>query len=204
MSSSSYSSLTTLASALGAPPTEKLTRANFLLWKMPVLPAVRGALVMGMLDGSDSAPPETIEDDDEKTQKKVTVPNPTYGVWLTRDQQVLSWLLKTLSPEIMAHVMGAEHCAEVWSSIMELFSSQSKAQINALRGSLANTKKLDMKVDKFVLKMKGFAMELAAAGKKIDDDELKGYILNGLGSDYTPFVTSLNATPNTTLADMCS
>ena len=87
---------------------------------------------------------------------------------------------------------------------MELFSSQSKAQINTLRSSLANTKKQDMKADKFITTMKGFAMELAAAGKKIDDDELKGYILNGLGRDYTPFVASQNAAPNTTLADMCS
>ncbi|KAK1686807.1 hypothetical protein QYE76_047655 [Lolium multiflorum] len=52
--------------------------------------------------------------------------------------------------------------------------------------------------------MKGFAAELAAAGKKFDDDELKDYILNGLDGSYTPLVTSINANPSTTLGDMCS
>ena len=76
----------TLATALGAPPTDKLTRANFLLWKLQVLPVVRGALVMGLLDGSDSARSETMEPKEEETKKKITVPNPVYGVWLARDQ----------------------------------------------------------------------------------------------------------------------
>jgi hypothetical protein len=43
-----------------------------------------------------------------------------------------------------------------------------------------------MKVGKYITKMKGFAMELTAVGKNIDDNELKGYILNGLGADYLP------------------
>ncbi|KAK1665884.1 hypothetical protein QYE76_054043 [Lolium multiflorum] len=197
------SASTSVATALGGPPTKKLTRVNFLLWKMQVLPALRGALVMGLLDGSDPTPPKTLEEED--SNKKVTqIPNPVYGVWLVRDQQVLSWLVKTLSSDILAHVLDVEHCVEVWASIQHLFSSQSKAQINTLHGSLSNTKKLDMKAEKYITKMKGFAMELAAAGKKIDDDELKGYILNGLGAAYTPFVASINAVPSTTLADMCA
>jgi hypothetical protein len=48
-------------------------------------------------------------------------------------------------------------------------------------------------------------MELAADDKKIDDDELTGYILNVLFcTDYTPFVTFINFIPSTTTANMCS
>ncbi|KAM0884943.1 hypothetical protein ACQ4PT_030646 [Festuca glaucescens] len=191
-----------VTTTLGASPTEKLMRTNFLLWKMQVLPAVRGALIMGLLDGSDAAPCKTLEVEDTH-KKMVTVPNPAYVAWMARDQQVFSWLVKSLSPDILSHVLGAEHCMDASTSIEEIFTSQSKAQINTLRGSLANTKKLDMKAGKFIIKMRGFAMELAAAGKRIDDDELKGYILNGLGADYTPFVASINVVPSTTLADMC-
>jgi hypothetical protein len=92
----------------------------------------------------------------------------------------MSWLLKTLSPNIL------EHSADTWYSIRELFASLSKAHINTLLGLLSNTKKLDMKVGQYITKMKGFAMELTAVGKNIDDNELKGYILNGLGVDYLP------------------
>jgi hypothetical protein len=55
----------------------------------------------------------------------------------------------------------------------------------------------------FISKMKGFAFDFAAAGKKINDNEMKGYILNGIDGDYNPFVSSINEVTSTTLTDMC-
>ena len=86
---------------LGAPPTEKLARGNYLLWKAQVLPALRGAQVTGLLDGSDAAPPKTVEI--AKADKTTAIePNPLYGPWIAKDQQVLSYLLSSLTPEILA------------------------------------------------------------------------------------------------------
>jgi hypothetical protein len=51
--------------------TEKLTRSNFNLWKAQVMPAIRGAQLEGLLDGSDAAPPKEITvQADVKTIKK--------------------------------------------------------------------------------------------------------------------------------------
>lgn len=50
--------------------------------------------------------------------------------------------------------------------------------------------------------MKGFGDEMAAPGKKIDDDELQSYILNGLGADYNPYVSSMSTKDNLTLSDL--
>ncbi|KAK1647074.1 hypothetical protein QYE76_064879 [Lolium multiflorum] len=202
-SSSTMSTMASLASALGSPPQEKLSRDNHLFWKAQVLPALRGAQVMGLLDGSDPAPPQTIEAED-KDNKPITIPNPLYGAWLARDQTVLSFLMKSLNPDILAQVLGLEHAHEVWKTIEDLFQSQSRYRVNMLRSSLANTKKLDKTASQFITLMKGFASELAAIGKKVDDDELKGYILAGLDGDYTSLVSSINAVPTTTLNDMCS
>ena len=55
------SSSTGVALNLGAPPSEKLARGNFILWKTQVLPALRGAQVTGLLDNSDAAPPKMVE-----------------------------------------------------------------------------------------------------------------------------------------------
>ena len=41
--------------------------------------------------------------------------------------------------------------------------------------------------------MKGLADEMAAAGKKIDDDDLISQILAGLDADYNPFVSAISA-----------
>jgi hypothetical protein len=72
----------------GHPPTETLNRTNHLAWKAIVLPAFRGARVMGLLDGTDRAPSETMELEDEKG-RKVEVENLAYAAWIERDQLVL-------------------------------------------------------------------------------------------------------------------
>jgi hypothetical protein len=80
----SSSSASTLAAALGSPPSHLLTRNNFWLWQALIVPAFRGANVMGLLDGSDVAPSKTIEVDDTNG-KKVHVDNPAYLAWIARD-----------------------------------------------------------------------------------------------------------------------
>ena len=197
------SSAASLAAALGALPTEKLTRENYLLWKAQILPSLRGAEVMGLLDGSDKPPEKTIEGTG-KEKEPTTVPNLAYSTWHTRDQAVLGFLFKSIAPDILAQVFDLEHTSEVWFVLIVLYSSQSKARVNMLRGALTNTKKGNMSAEKFVAKMKGFASELASAGKRIDDDELKEYILNGLDGNYNSLVVSVNAVPSTSLNDLCS
>jgi hypothetical protein len=109
MSSSSSSS--TLAAALAVPPMQTLNRTNHLACKALVLPAFRGARVMGLVDGTDHAPPETLEQEDEN-KKKIEVENPAYDAWIARDQQVLRFLLNSLSPDILSHVLSVESSAE--------------------------------------------------------------------------------------------
>ena len=101
-----------LASALGSPPTEKLTLANYLYWKAQVVPAVRGAHAMGLLGGSDPAPAMTKEVTNA-AGTTTTVPNPVYGAWISRDQQLVSYLIKTISPELSADVLDLEHAADI-------------------------------------------------------------------------------------------
>jgi hypothetical protein len=60
-----------------------------------------------------------------------------------------------------------------------------------------------MTAQQFITKMKGYASELAAAGKPVDDDELKDYILNGLDGNFNTLVGAINDVPSTSLNDMC-
>jgi hypothetical protein len=198
MSSSSSSSLT-LTAALGTPPTLTLNRTNHLAWKALVLPAFRGARVMGLLDGSDRAPPEIMEVEDDKG-KKVQVKNPAYAAWIERDQLVLKFLLNSLSPDILSHVLGVESTAEAWSTIDGMFKTVARSKIQHLRSQLNDTKKLAMSADDYFTKMKGFASELAAVGKPLDEDELVGHLLRGLDKDhYNSLITNVNGKPDTTL-----
>jgi hypothetical protein len=71
----SSSSATALAAALGAPPTQPLTRDNALAWRALVIPALRGAWVLDLVEGKEPAPGKIIEAEDEKGVK-VKIPNP--------------------------------------------------------------------------------------------------------------------------------
>jgi hypothetical protein len=83
---------TALAAALGAPPSQPLTRENALVWKALVIPALRGARVLDLVEGKDEAPAEFIEEEDAN-KKRVLVVNPAYETWIARDQLVLRWLV---------------------------------------------------------------------------------------------------------------
>ena len=76
-------SSSTAPQGLGNPPSEKLTRANHLLWKTQAMPALRGAWMLGLLDGKEAAPPETLTV--QKEGKEVKIDNPAYDSRLERE-----------------------------------------------------------------------------------------------------------------------
>jgi hypothetical protein len=166
------------------------------VWKALVVPALRGALVLELVEGTEKAPEKQLEVEDSNG-KTSTVLNTNYTTWIARDQQVLRWIVNTLSPDVLAHVIGLESSAEVWEAINSHVSASSKSRVQHLRAALIETKKGDMSADKYFAKMKTIAQELAAAGKPLDDDELVWYVLKNLGDKYKYLVTAVRANPNT-------
>ncbi|KAK1667851.1 hypothetical protein QYE76_056010 [Lolium multiflorum] len=165
------SSSSTAPTTLGNPPSDKLTRANFPGWRDQVLPTIRGAHLLGYLTGTAAAPPEELE-----------------------HQIVLSYLLPSLSHEVLPNVHRIEHAAGVWKALEEMFTSQSEAKITNLRTSLANTKKVNMSTVTYLTKMQGFIAELAMAGCPVSTREHVSFILAGLGGSYNSLVATLGRT----------
>ena len=83
-----------------------------------------------------------------------------------------------------------------------MFSSQSKSRVLQLRSQLSRMKKGDLSASAYYTKMKGLADEMAAAGKKLDDDDIIEYILSGLDAEYNPFVSSMTIKDNVSLSDL--
>jgi hypothetical protein len=184
-SSSSASSLP----PLGAKVTEKLTRENYILWKAQIMPANRGANLVPILTGVSKAPAETMEV--TKDGKPMTVPNPEYEKWMVQDQQLLSYILNSLTSDVLAQVATLESSAPVWAALETMFSAQSRARITNLRMQLANCKKGGLTAAAYFSKMKKLGDELAAADKVIEDDEMVTLILTSLYFDYNLLVSSV-------------
>ena len=116
------SSTPSTSATIGAPPATKLSRENFLCWQTQVLPTLRGTRVMGLLEGTDLAPAEKLEGDAEE-KKKVNIPNPAYETWIARDQLVVSYLVNSLSEDVLPHVFGLPHAADVWRELHAMYST---------------------------------------------------------------------------------
>ena len=77
--------------SLGESVSKKLTGENFMIWKAQVMPAIRGAMLAGYLDGSIQEPAaEIVTKDDDGKEVKIT--NPEYARWISQDQTVLGYL----------------------------------------------------------------------------------------------------------------
>lgn len=131
------------------PISEKLTQNNFLVWRAQVLPTIRGSRLMGILDGLSIQPAATlrIEKADKATKE---VENPAYTTWIANDQLLLSYLLSSMTREVLVQISSLEHACQVWSEINKMFSSQSRSKILQIRSQLSREKKGDSSAAEFL------------------------------------------------------
>lgn len=189
---STSSSMPAPPASFAQPIAEKLTKLNYALWQVQILPAVLHAQLEGFLDGTIILPPKTIP---EKGADGTDVlkPNPEFARWLALDQQVLAYLVSSLSHEVLSQVAMYNSASELWRALEKIHSSQSRARVVNTRIALATTQKGTMSVTEYTSKMKSLADDLACAGKPIDEEELVRYILTGLDEDYNPVLTAVLA-----------
>ncbi|KAK1698498.1 hypothetical protein QYE76_015195 [Lolium multiflorum] len=58
---------------------------------------------------------------EDENKKKITVQNPAYATSIAWDQKVLRFLLNSLSPEILSHVLEMDSTAEAWAAITAIY-----------------------------------------------------------------------------------
>jgi hypothetical protein len=109
MVSSSSSILTN--PLLAQPVTKKLMKLNHALWHAQVRATICGACLLGFLIGDSKVPPSKVMQKDTNG-KEVEVLNPEYEDGEATDQQVPSYLLSSLSKEILTQVSSATTAAE--------------------------------------------------------------------------------------------
>ena len=148
-------------SSLASSITIKLDQENYLLWRAQFVPALYGHGLMGFVDGTYPAPPESLPGSKEEGAPK-TVPNPAYAGLFRQDQQVLSAILASLTPGLLGHVLFMTTAAEAWEALEQMFASRSKARIVQLRVQLATVQKGDLSMAEYFHRMKNLADTMAS------------------------------------------
>jgi hypothetical protein len=156
-----------------------------------VLPIIRGAQLQGYLDGTSITPEKEV--DVKIANKTMKESNPEYIRWTALQQQVLGFLMTSMTQEVMGQAAACDTPQEVWSLLEQTHTSQSRARTVNTRIALVTTRKDDMSISEYITKMKNLANEMASAKKRVDDKELAPYILAGLDEEYNPVVFALLA-----------
>lgn len=191
MASSSSAQHTVLASLGFLLVSEKLTRRNFPGWRAQVLSSIRGAEVYEFLSPTAEPPAKFLPKKEGGEKEAALILNKEYTTWVAKDQQVLSYLLVSVSKEILQQISTATTAAEAWAGIEGFFASQSRAKLISTRMALATASKGTSSIADYYSKMKLLADEMASAGRRLEDDEMVSYILTGLDDDYDSVVTSV-------------
>jgi hypothetical protein len=182
MSSSSIAYTSLYANAI----TEKLTKANHVMWKAQVLAVLCGAWLVGHVTGVTKAPAQEV--DGKVNDKPVKLPNVAYDEWYASDQHVLRFLLSSLSKEVLPQVATKGTTADAWNEIQNMFGWQAWARTVNTRVQLATTQKGNSMVAEYINKMWSLGNMMAVAGRTLDEEELVEYILTGLNDKYDPIV----------------
>nr|CAB3465720.1 unnamed protein product [Digitaria exilis] len=137
---------------LALPVTEKLTKRNFVLWQAQVMPAIRGAQLEDHLDSFATVPAKQIVT--QVADKTVKQPNPEYATWVAKDQQVLSYLLTSMTRDLMAQVASHKTAAAVWTAAEARLMNTLIALVTAQKG--------DSTMAEYLPKMRSLADDVAA------------------------------------------
>ena len=103
------------------------------------------------------SPPEQFINSSSVPEHSSSVPeqltvNPEFLQWTRLDQFLLSWLLSSISENMLGHVLHCTTSSEVWKTLDLLFSTKSKARLLHVRFLLQTTKKGTMSIEDYVSK----------------------------------------------------
>lgn len=80
----------------------------------------------------------------------------------------------------------------MWAAITKTYASQSRTRLQHLRTLLSATRKEESSVMTHFSTMRGYADEMAAAGKPMEDEDVVAHILNGLDAEYNSLIEQIN------------
>jgi gag-polypeptide of LTR copia-type len=162
----------------------KLSDSNYLSWKNQIQLIVEGY----DLDSHLLQPPP------EPTVRSTSgeaILNPTYLTWKRQDKLLNAWIRSSLTDSILAQVMSAPTCRELWLKLESYFNTSARARLQVLKSQLQNVSKGDLNCTDYLNRILNLSNELAFIGNPVPEEDLVSAAINGLGSGYSSLKDSI-------------
>ena len=108
------------------------------MWISKIIPTIHEYDLAGYVLGIKKRLEEFIEFTNENGAFTRVI-NPEFVQWNKDDMLLLSWLLASLSIQILSKVVHCQSSHELWKNLKTIFATRSKAKILPLKFQLQNT-----------------------------------------------------------------
>ena len=85
---------------------------------------------------------------------------------------------------MIGHIQDADSPAIAWKNLVKMFETNTKARKLQLKSELNNIKRGNLSINDYSLKIKSIVEALGSIKVSIEDDDLVGACLDGLGDQY--------------------
>lgn len=130
------------STVLVSPP---LSEGNYHNWARAMRMSLMTKNKLGFIDGSIVEPP---------------LNHPIYPFWQRGNMMVLSWIIKSISPEIAQSVLWRDKATDVWNELRERFSQADLFRISEIQEEIFGLRQGDSSISKFYTSMKTLWDEL--------------------------------------------
>ncbi|MDV3143411.1 MAG: hypothetical protein Q8761_03240 [Sweet potato little leaf phytoplasma] len=96
-----------------------------------------------------------------------------------------------MNEDKIGEIIGCTTAFEIWDHLRNVYESSSTARIMGLRSQLQKIRKDGLTVSQYLAQIKDIADKFSAIGEPLSYRDHLGYILEGLGTEYDQFVTSI-------------
>ena len=117
--------------------------------------------------------------------------NLDFLIWKSKEKALLTFMSSTLSPSVLALIVGCASAIEVWKVLENRFSSVSRSHIMNLKSELHNLRKGNDIVDVYLQKIKVVRDKLLAVRVIVNGEELLHTAIKGLPKEYNAFRSTI-------------
>lgn len=160
----------------------KLDSSKYLLGCSQIQPLIRSLGIFLRIIDPKKPENELVENSKNK------VVNSNYSNFINNDGLLVTWLLGTMSIDILNYTFGLDTTFLIWSAFKEHLLPATKEKQNFLIDSLMGLKKGDLLINEFIKRFSFIYENLVAICKPVSDIDKYFYLSHGLVQKIKIFV----------------